>query len=414
MKDTPANGSLTDSPQPGLLARRRLKDALALDDFERMARSFLPRPIFAYVAGASETGATFEDNRGVYSELAFLPKTLVSVTGRSTRTPLFDHEYDAPFGISPIGLSALIAHRGDLALARSAAQANIPMIVSGASLIPMEEIAAAAPDAWFQIYLPGEENVILPMLNRVSAAGFRTLVLTVDMPVDSNREASYRAGFSSPLRPSLRLAWDGMVRPEWIFGTFLRTIVQHGMPHFENGQVERGPSIVSRNVNHALATRDHLNWDHFDLIRQHWNGRLIIKGIMTPGDARLAVDHGADAVMVSNHGGRQLDSLPAPLRVLPAVAEAVAGRVPVLMDSGIRRGTDVLKALALGADFVFAGRPFIYAAAIASEAGVGHAVKLLSEEVDRDMALLGINRLEEMKPDLLMRISGPKFGYYGL
>ncbi|MDF1854413.1 alpha-hydroxy acid oxidase [Pseudooceanicola sp.] len=412
MKDTGAQ--VMPPPRPHFLARRRLKQALALDDFERLPKGFLPRPVFAYVAGASETGATIADNRAVYRELAFLPKTLVSVTGRSTRTRLFDQEYAAPFGFSPVGFSALTAYRGDLVLAQAAARANIPMIMSGASLIRLEEVAAAAPDSWFQIYLPGEEEVILSMLDRVAGAGFRTLVLTVDMPVVSNRETNYRAGFSAPLRPSLRLAWDGMVRPEWSLGTFLRTIVQHGMPHFENARVARGPAIVSRNVTRAVGARDHLNWDHVDLIRRHWKGRLIIKGIMTPGDAKLAVAHGADGVIVSNHGGRQMDSLPAPLRVLPAVAEAVAGRVPVMMDSGIRRGADVLKALALGADFVFAGRPFIFAAALAGAAGVDHAIRLLAEEVDRDMALIGINRLAEMQPEMLMRISGPAFGRFGL
>ncbi|OWU86748.1 (S)-2-hydroxy-acid oxidase [Oceanicola sp. 22II-s10i] len=396
------------------MARRRLKRALSLDDFQKMARGFLPRPVYAYVAGASETGATLEDNRAVYRDLAFLPKTLIDVSKRTTRTRLFDRDYTQPFGIAPVGFSALTAYRGDLALAKSAARAGIPMIMSGASLIRLEEVAAACPDAWFQIYLPGEEEVILSMLDRVKAAGFGTLVLTVDMPVVSNRETNYRAGFSAPLRPSLRLAWDGMVRPEWTVGTFLRTIVQHGMPHFENARVERGPAIVSRNVVRAMGARDHLNWDHFDLIRRTWKGRLIIKGIMTAGDAVKAVAHGADAVVVSNHGGRQLDSLPSPLRVLPHVAEAVGGKVPVLMDSGIRRGADVLKALALGADFVFAGRPFIFAAALAGEAGVGHAIGLLGEEVNRDMALLGITDTTQMTPDLLMRIGGVPFGHYGL
>ncbi len=278
------------------------------------------------------------------------------------------------------------------------------MILSGTSLIRLEEVAAAAPDAWFQVYLPPEPERATKLIARVAAAGFGTLVPTADTPVPGNRENNIRAGFSTPLRPGLRLAWDGMVRPRWSLGTFLRTLALHGMPHFENSYADRGAPIVARNVLREFGARDHLSWEHFALVRRLWKGRLVIKGVLRADDARTAREHGADGIIVSNHGGRQLDGSAAPLRALPEVVEAAAG-LPVMLDSGVRRGTDVLKALALGASFVFVGRPFIYAAAVGGEAGVKHAFNLLQQEVHRNMAMLGLRAPAEMRTDLIRRIA---------
>jgi L-lactate dehydrogenase (cytochrome) len=276
------------------------------------------------------------------------------------------------------------------------------MVMSGSSLIRLEEVAAENPDAWFQAYLPGETARIAALLDRVAAAGFATLMVTVDVAVLPSRENNVRAGFSTPLRPSLRLAWDGITHPRWLFGNALRTIVRHGMPHFENSFAERGAPILARNVERDFSKRDHLSWTHLEQIRRQWKGRLVVKGIMSVADARIAREGGVDGIVVSNHGGRQLDSTVSPLRVLPEIA-AEAGAMTVMMDSGIRRGTHVLKALALGAKFVFVGRPFNYAASIGGEAGVRHAISLLAAEIDRDMALLGINRVEEMTRERLLR-----------
>jgi L-lactate dehydrogenase (cytochrome) len=383
---------------------RRLRRILALADFERAARRHLPRPIFGYVAGAAETNASLDDNRGAFAEFGFVPRVLTDVSRRSQATTLFGHDYAAPFGIAPMGISALVAYRGDLVLARAAARANIPMIMSGSSLIRLEEVAAAAPGSWFQAYLPGEPPRIEALVDRVARAGFGTLVLTVDTAVLANRENNVRSGFSTPLRPTLRLAWDGMTRPAWSLGTFLRTLARHGMPHFENSYAERGAPIVAQNVSRDFGMRDHLNWTHLEQIRRQWRGRLVVKGIMDPEDARIARESGVDGVIVSNHGGRQLDGTLSPLRMLPGVV-AAAGGMPVMMDSGVRRGTDVLKALALGACFVFVGRPFLYAAAIGGEPGVLHATDILGTEIDRNMGLLGINRLAEMGPERVRRIA---------
>jgi len=383
----------TERPQPRILRRM-----LALDDFEDAARRIIPRPIFGYASGGAETNASLRANRAVWDEFAFVPKTLVDTTARTQTTTLFGHTYDAPFGIAPMGGTAMAAYQGDVVLARAAAAANIPMIVSGASLTPLEEVRQAGPTAWFQAYLPGDDGPITQLVQRVARAGYDTLVLTVDVQVTANRENNVRNGFHTPFRPSLRLAWDGMIRPRWLFGMFLRTLWLHGMPHFEN--MGRRIPLISRTAEREPGRRDKLSWQHLELMRRLWKGRLVVKGILDKDDARIARESGVDGIIVSNHGGRQLDGAVSPLRVLPEIA-AQAGEMIVMMDSGVRRGTDVLKALALGARFVFVGRPFLYAAAIAGEPGVTHAIKLLRDEIDRDMALLGINAPMEMRREFL-------------
>jgi L-lactate dehydrogenase (cytochrome) len=381
-----------------------LRWILKLDDFEPAAKRHLPRPLYSYVSGGVEDFVTLRDNRAAFDEWGLVPRVLVGVGSRSPAVELLGKTYSQPFGIGPMGISAMTAYRGDLVLARSARDANIPMVVSGSSLIRMEEIAAANPDAWFQAYLPGDVARIDPLVDRIAAAGYRTLMLTVDTPATPNREHNLRNGFTSPLRPSLGLAWQGLSHPRWLFGNFLPTLMRHGMPHFENSYAERGVAILSRGVMRDFGERGHLDWTHVARIRERWQGKLVIKGIMHPDDACLARDHGADAVIVSNHGGRQLDTTVSALRVLPDVV-AACPQIPVLMDGGIRRGTDALKALALGARFVWVARPFNYAAAIAGVAGVRRAIALLASEIDRDMAMLGVRAIAELSSRCLMRLA---------
>ncbi len=377
-----------------------LAHVLSLDDLEIRARKHLPRPIFGFVAGGAETNSSLQASRSAFANYRLVPRVLVDTTGRSLATDLLGRRYAAPFGIPPMGASALAAYRGDIVLARAAAALDIPFILSASSLIRMEDVAPANRAGWFQAYLPGEPPRIEALVDRVAAAGFGTFVLTVDLPVGGNRENNVRNGFSMPLRPTPRLAWDGITRPRWLLGTAARTLMRHGMPHFENADATRGPPILSRDLERAVGRREGLSWEHVALIRRRWQGHFVLKGILSPEDARIARESGVDAIVVSNHGGRQLDSTIAPLHALPAIAEAARG-IAIILDGGIRRGTDVLKALALGAHFVFVGRPFLYAASLAGEAGVRHAAAILSAEIDRDMVLLGINRPSEMNPALL-------------
>ena len=406
-QDVPKSLSSADRATPQITsaaAPSALRLMLALEDFEAPARRYIPRPIFGYVSGGVERNKSLVWNRSVFDDIALVPRMLINVSRRSQKTTLFGRTYDCPFGIAPMGGTSLARFQGDTALATAAAASNIPMILSGASLTPLEKVrAAAGATTWFQAYLPGDTQAITELVERVALAGYDTLVLTVDIPVGANRENNVRNGYNTPLRPSLRLAWDCLLRPGWLMGTALRTYMTQGMPHFEN-MGKRTP-LVSRTAVRERANRDHLNWEHVSLMRRLWKGKLIIKGILDKADVPPARDNGVDGIIVSNHGGRQLDSATAPLRVLPGIV-AAAGDMTVMMDSGIRRGTDVLKALALGAKFVFVGRPMLYAAAVAGEAGVRHAIRLLRDEVDRDMALVGINTLAEMTTERLMDARG--------
>ncbi|MGN7773643.1 alpha-hydroxy acid oxidase [Phyllobacterium sp. 22552] len=391
------------SPISCLSTARRLRGVLSLDDFEPLARRHLPKPLFGYIAGASETNASLRHNAAAFQEIALQPRVLRNVSSRTTKTSLFGEEWNAPFGIAPMGISALMAYRGDLVLARAAQDAGIPMIMSGSSLIRLEDIVEAAPRSWFQAYLPGEPDRIVALIDRVASAGYKTLILTVDTAVLANRENNVRAGFSTPLRPSLRLAWQGLTHPAWTIGTFGRTILNHGIPHFENSYATRGAPILASNVMRDFGKKDHLSWDHVSRIRQRWTGRLVIKGILHPDDAAIAVQRGADGIIVSNHGGRQLDGAIAPIKALPAIIDEVGSDTVVMIDGGIRRGTDIIKALALGAKFAFVGRPFLYAATVGGQAGVSKAANILKDELHRNMGLLGVTGINQLSAAVIDR-----------
>lgn len=393
-----ATPSTTAPRSPAVLRRM-----LSLHDFEDAARRRLPRPIFGYIAGAAEDNASLRDNRAAFGDFAFVTRVLRDVSQRSQSVELFGERYSSPFGIAPMGINALSTYRGDLVLARAARRMGIASVMSGTSLIPMEDVARDSPGTWFQAYLPGDQARIDALIDRVERAGFRTLVVTVDIPISANRENNIRTGFSTPLRPSLRLAWDGLVRPRWMAGTFLRTLLRHGMPHFENSFATRGAPIVSSTVLRDFSARDHLSWRHIEAIRRRWKGPLVVKGLLSVEDALQAQHAGADGVVLSNHGGRQLDGAISPMRVLEDVVAAVGPSYPVLVDGGFRRGSDVLKAIALGARLVLVGRPFNYAAAVAGEAGVLHAITLLRDEVDRNLAMLGATGCSEQGPQHIAR-----------
>ena len=395
---------------PTTAGPRILRDVLCLDDFEAPARRVIPRPIFGYVVSGAERQSSIRANRDAYDEWSFVPKILVDTSQRSQKTTLFGRTYDSPFGISPMGGTSLAAYQGDLVLARAAAAANIPMILSGAALTPLEKVREVGPTAWFQAYLPGDEGAIARLLERVERGGYDTLCVTVDVSVPANLEMSTRSGFRKPFRPTLRLAWDGITRPRWLIGMFLKTLLLHGMPHVENMTAPRSP-MIAFSADRQRGALDRLAWTHLEYIRRRWQGKLVLKGVLNREDARAARGSGVDGVIVSNHGGRQLDGAVAPLRALPGIV-ADKGRMTVMIDSSIRRGTDVLKALALGAQFAFLGRPFLYAAAIGGMHGARHAITLLRDEINRDMALLGITTLAEMSSERVVRTRGPEAERY--
>ncbi|MGM8930570.1 alpha-hydroxy acid oxidase [Salinicola halophyticus] len=384
--------------------KRRLRKILNLNEFEGIAKKILPRPIFGYVAGAAETNFSYKDNYKAFREYGFIPNVCVDVTERNAKVCTLGKEFSAPFGIAPMGVCALTAYRGDIALASEAKEAVIPMVISAASLITMEDIARAYPDVWYQTYLPNHRDDVEGLLTRVQQCGINTLVVTVDSSVVPSRENNVRNGYQTPLRPSIKLLWDGLTHLEWSFLTFLNTFRTHGMPYFENVGANRGEPLLSKHVERDFSGREKLCWEDLAYVRDNWQGNLVIKGILSVADAQKAADMGADGIILSNHGGRQLDGDVSPLRILPSVVDQVGGQVSVMIDSGFRRGSDVLKAIGLGADFVFIGRPFHYAAAVGGRAGVEHAIQILKTEIDRNMGMLGVNKLEELTRDNLMRI----------
>ncbi|MGV3633397.1 MAG: alpha-hydroxy acid oxidase [Pseudorhodoplanes sp.] len=390
MRDITRNPAAAEPPA----LSKRLLDILSLEDLEPAAERYLPHCIFSFISGGVETNASRHENRAAFQDYDFHPRVLNDVSARTTAKTLFGETYSAPFGIAPMGGTGIAGYRADLALASAAAVENIPFILSGASLVRMEDVATANPQAWFQAYLPVERAAIEGLIDRVAAAGYRHLVVTADVPVGGNRENLVRAGYTSPLRPTFKLAIDAATHPRWLFGTALRTLRHHGMPYYENSTAERGMAVFSNEAT-RVHLRDSLSWRDLEWIRDRWRGKLIVKGLLAAPDADIARRIGCDGVIVSNHGGRQLDGAAAPLRALPRIADVAQG-MTVMMDSGIRRGSDAIKAMALGADFVFAGRPFLYAAAIGEEAGVRRAIDLLRSEIHRNLAFLGSNNLSEL------------------
>ena len=388
--------------RPQSAVPRALRRYLCLDDFEAAARRIMPKFLYGYVSGGAESDAAVRDNRNALDEYGFVPRVLNDVSSRDQTTTLFGKSYASPFGIPPMGSSALCAYRGDIVYARAAAARNVPMILSAASLIPLEDVIRENPNAWYQAYLAGVPERIEPLVDRVAAAGFDTFVVTADVPVPPNRENNIRNGFQTPIKITPRVAWDIATHPDWLFNIFARTFINHGMPRFENMDAAAGPPVLSKNLMRNIGARDQLSWKHVELIRKRWKGKLVVKGLIAPQDARIARESGVDGVLVSNHGGRQLDYTFAGLRTLPEIAAEAKG-MTIMVDGGIRRGTDVIKALALGAHFVFVGRPFLYAAVAGGQPAVEHAINLLHAEIGRDFTLMGIRSIAEITPDLVRK-----------
>lgn len=389
-----------EKPLSSYWQKRRLKKVFCLNDFEAIAKRFLPKSIFSYVVSPAETGQTLRDNFSVFEEIAFVPRVLRNVSERKIQTMLLGQEWSAPFGISPMGISALTAYDGDRVLARSAQSEHIPMVMSGSSLTKLEDVIKIAPNSWFQAYLPPTSDRIAALVDRVAKAGYQTLVVTVDVAVRGSTEHYERAGFVSPIKPNFAFLWEGITHPSWSFGVLLKTLLRSGIPHFENGDSDHPIPVISKNAVREFSGRSHLDWGAIEKIRAQWQGNLVLKGILHPEDAVCAKNMGVDGIILSNHGGRQLDGAISPMRVLPAI-RSVVGELPLMIDSGFRRGTDVLKALALGADFVFIGRPFNYAATIGGEAGVCKAIQILKKELEMALGMLGACDLRELSQSQL-------------
>ncbi len=379
------------------------QQALNIADLRAMARSRLPRGVFDFIERGSEDDKAVAHNRSAFDHYRLRPQVLQDVSHRSLASTLLGGPSALPFAMAPTGAAGLVWHDGEVALARAAAKAGIPFTLSTVSLTSIERIAAEAPGRlWFQLYMWPDRQMSHDLVRRAQAAGFETLVVTVDTAVAPNREGNFRNGFVLPFRVNRRNLLDIASHPRWLATVILRYMATTGLPRFENfpqalqGTLTRAPKGRS-----GLPKTDSLRWDDLRDLRRIWQGPLVVKGILRADDAQKAADHGADAVVVSNHGGRNLDESIPPLFALPEVVDRVGHRLEVLMDGGIQRGSDVAKALALGAKGLLVGRAPLWGVAAAGQAGAERALSILAEETLRVLGQLGCNRVDELRPDHL-------------
>jgi len=382
---------------------RRLSGTLNLADVREAARRRLPRGIFEFIDRGAEDDDALANNREAFRRIRLRPRVLVDVSGRSAATTLFGRPQAMPLAIAPTGAAGLVWFEGELELARAAAAAEVPFTLATRSLASIESVAEAAAGGtlWFQLYVWAERALSYALVERAERAGFHALVVTVDVPVTPNREYNRRNGFSLPFRPSGRALLDMARHPRWLVGTMGRYLATTGMPRYENQPGQRRQRITQGEPAVRSMRSDDLTWDDIRELRRRWPRALIVKGLLRAEDALRAVECGADAVVVSNHGGRCLDSAVAPIDALPEIADAVGHRAVVLMDGGVRRGGDIVKALALGASAVLAGRPTLYGTAIGGRAGAAHVLDLLRAEMLTVMAQLGCRSIADIGPDLV-------------
>ena len=390
------------------MADDRIPGAYNIADLREMAKRRLPKGMFEFVDRGTEDDIAVANNRAAFERIQFNPRTLVDVSGRNQEITLFGRKQPLPIVVAPTGTAGLLWYNGEIGLARAAAEAGIPCGVSTNAMTSMETIKEhAGGRLWFQLYMWSDRNESYKMVERARAAGYEALIVTVDGAVHPNREFNHRNGFSMPMKLNARLVADVLRHPGWIANVLLRYAMTTGIPSFENYPPELRDRLTAPTFKRSILKNESLNWDDLRALRKLWPGPLMVKGILHAQDAVNAADCGADGVIVSNHGGRMLDSSPAPIEVLPQVVDAAGKRLSVLVDSGFRRGADVVKALALGAKAVLIGRATLYGTAVGGEAGAARAIAILREEIDRVMALIGARSVAELSPEFLrLRGSG--------
>jgi (S)-mandelate dehydrogenase len=377
----------------------KVEDAQNIFDLRDMARRRLPRWLFEFVDRGTEDEVALDNNRRAFEQYKLLPRMLVDVSGRSLETTLFGSEHKMPIGIAPTGAAGMMWYRGELELARAAKAAGIPFSLATGSITSMEQVAAEVGGTlWMQLYMWADRRLSHQVVRRAAAAGFEALLVTVDGVVAGNREYNRRNGFSVPFKYNSRNTTDVLMHPRWMFGVLGRYIASGGMPTRANFPDELKAKITSDYGGTKETRSDSLCWDDLKALRDIWTGKLLVKGLLHPDDATQALEYGADGIIVSNHGGRNCDAAPSPLEVLPAIVKAVGDRTTVLFDSGVRRGSDVVKALALGAKMVLIGRSTLYGTAAAGEAGARRALDIYRGEISRTMAQIACNRVSEVGP----------------
>ena len=375
--------------------------AYAIEDLRRAAQRHLPRAIFDFFDGGAEDELTLRDNRAAFARLRFAPRVLRDVSVINTGIDLLGQPAVLPMAIAPTGAVGYGRPGGDIAIARAAAAAGIPYTLSSSATVSIEQIADAAPGRlWFQSYIFKNKAFQTTLIERAKTADYEALMITVDLPVGGKRERDQRNDFSVPFKLTPKNTLDFALHPAWVLN-----VLRRGLPVMEN---LRGLEVANKQPSaSAIATSVGKNydtafdWDALQKLRDQWPRKLIVKGVLHPADAQRLADMGCDAVVVSNPGGRQLDGAVATLDALPAIVQAIDGRIPVLLDGGIRRGSDIVKALACGAKGVLLGRATLFGAVAGGQAGAERAIAILKDELTRTMQLCGARTIQEIEAGLL-------------
>jgi isopentenyl diphosphate isomerase/L-lactate dehydrogenase-like FMN-dependent dehydrogenase len=379
--------------------RSRLEKALNIEDLRRLAQRRLSRGVFDFIDHGSEDDVALRHNRAAIERIKLRPRVMRDVSGRDPAITLLGYEQKLPLVIGPTGPAGYVWYRGEIALARAAARAGIPFTLASNATTAMERVRAEGGGRqWFHLYVWRDLEASLIAVERAEKAGFDALVLTVDAVVWHNREVDVRNDVSFPMRITPRNAFDAALHPRWLAGTLGRYLLSDGhLPRCVNIAIP--PDLPAEGVRAFLTKNDTMTWDFLRRLRALWPRTLIVKGILHPDDAVMAAECGADAVVVSNHGGNASDASLAPIDALPGIVDAVDGRAAVIVDSGFRRGSDVLKALALGADAVMIGRATLYGLGAGGEAGAARALAILDADIRRTMATMGCSRISELSRD---------------
>jgi (S)-mandelate dehydrogenase len=381
-------------------AGRDFRRAISIEDLRRVARRRLPNFNYEYIEGGAEDEVTLRRNRDVFQRIAWQPRALVGVGPADLGTRIFGQPANMPLVVAPTGFNGLVWKEGDIALAGAAAAAGIPFTLSTAANCSITRLAAAVQgNLWYQLYAYKDQNVVDRLIDRVREAGCEVLAVTADAPVLGAREWDQR-NYRAPMKLSLASMLDVLMHPRWL----TQVMLPSGAPTFENLAEFLPPGQYSALIGAKYSfsqINSRLSWHDIDRIRKRWSGKLVVKGLLCIEDARRAAEVGVDGIVLSNHGGRQLDSCVSGMEILPAVASELGDRLTVLVDGGFRRGSDVLKALALGAHGVMVGRAVLYGLAAGGEAGASHALGILRSEMERAMMLLGCGSISDLGRHLI-------------
>ncbi len=376
------------------------KTSYSIEDFREIARKRLPKGLFEFIDRGNDDEVAMVENIKALQSIKLVSRVLNNATLRNQSIELFGKKQQMPIAIGPTGSAGLTWFEGEIELAKAAVAKGIPFTLATSSMTPMERVVKKAGGSlWFQLYMWPQRELSHQLVRRAERAGFDALIFTVDTPVAPGREYNLRNGFTIPFKFTSRNIVDVALHPHWLFNVIGKYLIDSGLPRYANFPDELQSRITALPMGRSMATNESLHWEDVQQLRDLWPRKLIIKGIQHPEDAKLALKYGADAIIVSNHGGRVLDSAPATIDILPEIVHAVKGKMNILIDGGFRRGSDVIKALALGADAILLGRPILYGTASGGQAGAEAVIELYRREIDRVLGLIGCHDVADLGLD---------------